>query len=184
MPGKRGPAKLGICIEDGQEAPIVARQMCRKHYVSWYRNRQEGPACGAESCTVAAYSNGYCAKHYGRLARYGATGDEVLQRRPQNGDRWVDRHGYVRVRSIGHPNAHRGGWMLEHRLVMEKILGRYLRPEENVHHKNGLKGDNRPENLELWVVSQPSGQRIPDVVAWAKEILARYEGEAELLQGR
>jgi hypothetical protein len=57
---------------------------------------------------------------------------------------------------------------------MERTLGRYLFPDETIHHLNGVRDDNRPTNLELWVKPQPSGIRATDALAWATEIIARY----------
>lgn len=86
------------------------------------------------------------------------------------------------VLSPGHPRADKARYVFEHVLVMEEILGRYLLPGENVHHRNGVKDDNRPENLELWTRPQPAGIRAADAVAWAREVLARYEREPSPLE--
>ena len=63
--------------------------------------------------------------------------------------RKLHRLGYVLVYSPGHHEADRGGYVLEHRLLMEKHLGRELTEDEIVHHKNGIKTDNRVENLMI-----------------------------------
>lgn len=78
--------------------------------------------------------------------------------------------GYIKALAKGHPRADSSGYVMEHIVVMERSLGRYLEPHERVHHKNGRRDDNRIENLELWIIKgssrkDPAGQRIEDLIA-------------------
>jgi len=87
----------------------------------------------------------------------------------------VTRHGYIKVYvGSSYPGATKTGHIMQHRKVMQEMIGRPLVATENVHHVNGVRSDNRPENLELWSSSQPSGQRVQEKVQWAREMLALY----------
>lgn len=81
----------------------------------------------------------------------------------------------------GHPNARPSGQILEHTLVMSEILGRPLLDHEQVHHRNGVRDDNRPDNLELWSTYQPPGQRVTDKLEWARYIIEIYGNHADRL---
>lgn len=94
------------------------------------------------------------------------------------GGRRVRDSGYVEVKlPDDDPMAvmrTRSGYVLEHRLVMARKMGRPLLPDETPHHKNLIRTDNDPGNLELWVTSQPSGARVADLLEWSLALLDRY----------
>jgi len=80
----------------------------------------------------------------------------------------------VRVR--GHPRAGSSPYVFEHILLAEEVIGRHLVDGESVQHINGVRDDNRPENLELWTMPQLSGIRVSDAIEWARSIYDLYLG--------
>jgi len=93
----------------------------------------------------------------------------------------INHHGYRMIYSPNQDLKHvtARGMILEHLHVMCEHLGHELYINENVHHINGDKLDNRIENLELWETSQPKGQRVRDKIEHYREFLERYGFEVK-----
>lgn len=120
--------------------------------------------------------------HYARQRRYGDVNGGKFHQNGRSKQWHVRNLGYVIRFDRTSPHANRiSGIVLQHREVMGELIGRPLLATESVHHRNGDKTDNSNGNLELWVRSQPAGQRVQDLVAWARAILAQYGDLADSL---
>lgn len=149
------------CDNCGGAVPEKSTRFCRRQCsIDWHnKNRtltpnEVGPCavCGkhvSRWVSPAAQSkqadkNLYCDRTCAGVGRMGS--NHPMWR----GGRQIDKGGYVLVYKPEHPHCSSGGYVREHRLVMEEMIGRYLTPTEVVHHKNDITSDNRPSNLQLY----------------------------------
>lgn len=148
-----------ICEWENCETPAWGLGLCPLHYTRQRRGmpmdaprrtrRYTSQVCAEPGCERKAQARGLCTMHYLPMRR---TETGAMYRQGGYLRQWID-----------------GTSVAVHRMIMEQLLDRPLLPFENVHHKNGIRDDNRPENLELWTVAQPCGQRPEDLAEWVVE---------------
>lgn len=143
-----------------RECAVVAKGRRDKAWADSWENNPGRATCEVDECErpIRNPSATMCNAHYLRWRKGSDLATPVRHVGPR-GAGYVNKDGY-------HKLSRNGKSVPAHRVVMEGLLGRDLHPWENVHHKNGIRGDNRPENLELWVTPQPRGQRPEDLAVW------------------
>lgn len=179
-----GAVVVKPCMVECCPNTSTGRGLCHGHYLRLIRlgdvqaerplDRRVNGMCVVAECENKATARGLCSTHRARLRTSGdVRADTPVKKVEGTGS---ISHGYRMVpvpRELRHLVQNRRT-ELEHRLVMAQMLGRPLTADESVHHRNGDRLDNQPENLELWSRYQPRGQRVSDKLEYAFELIRRY----------
>jgi len=176
---KRWQAENGPCSSPGCKnlSQVKGMKLCTTHY----RAQRDLGKCGMANCDgkIIVVGRAICETHYYRDRHGKPMSPKINRHRVARGSGHVNKLGYREMSRDGTRD-------FEHRILMAESLGRKLLPGETVHHKNGIRHDNRLArgheiichgkccNLELWSSAQPSGQRVIDKLAWADALIAQY----------
>ena len=173
---KEEQIKSGIKCKKCLIKPVYAKNLCCACY-SAIRNSKIYLEKNCERCgNSGVFRKNRCKSCYhSRYLNKNTSYDIPIRKKSKNGQGTINSYGY-KILTMKNPlNLSKTGKIAEHIVVMSKFLKRPLFKHETVHHKNGIRNDNRIENLELWSVSHPKGQRVEDKIKWAKEFLKLYE---------
>lgn len=168
--------KSGIKCKKCLIKPVYSTGFCCPCYSEIQNNKlildKKCEKCGKDG----VFRRNRCKSCYNALMMRKNISDDVpIRKRNKNGEGGLNHYGYRLISVKNHHNSMKHGRMFEHTFVMSEFLKRPLHKHESVHHKNGIRDDNRIENLELWSKSQPKGQRVEDKIEWAKEFLKLYD---------
>lgn len=165
-------ASMKICSVPNCTNQAKAREMCTSHYSRWRRfgdvlaqipvsKKNPLRGCSVSGCSEPHSAKGLCAAHYQRFYIHGEERPEIAigDRSGMHNANWKKGEvaftdGRVLIYSPNHPHPNSGAYVFRYRLVVERHLGRYLSPDEIVHHKNNDPSDDRIENLEVMSQSE------------------------------
>lgn len=145
-----------VCSVEGCDRPHEAKGYCNAHYLQYWKygeikraevkERKNHTGCLVEGCPDNHYCRGYCVRHYNQTLKHGEIKFKNRVLSPRKGE--MRNMGYIYLLRKDHPCADKDGYVKRANIVWEENTGQTVWPPAIIHHKNGIKNDDRFENLE------------------------------------